>query len=655
MQVYNGLENLPEFKNPVLTIGSFDGVHRGHRAIIRRIIEKAGEVSGESVILTFEPHPRQVVFPNDDTLRLLTTLEEKISLLRDTGIQHLIILPFTIEFSQINPYLYVDQVLIEKIGVKHLIIGYDHRFGLNREGDIDLLNLYARQEKFTVEEIPRQDIDDLRISSTKIRNHLLDGNIELANKMLQSTYIMSGQVSQGSKIASSLGFPTANCEVENKYKLIPKSGTYASRVEIDGQLFDGMLYIGKSPTLKSVDKDIIEMNIFHEIAEPLYGKNIQIFPEKKIRNDQKYNDVRELLYNIELDKTEVEHYFLKDSTSDLVSSAILNFNGASYIDDYIGSNFQNSNHPVVIVDNDSSDGSSEKIEQKFNGAKVIRLDKNYGFAQGYNLGIAEIGTKYIALVNSDIKVTDNWLDPIIERMEKDGSIGAIQPKIKSVNEPENFEYAGACGGLMDRLSYPLCRGRILDHVERDKGQYDDAVEIFWSSGATMVTRTELFKNAGGFDKDFFAHMEEIDYCWRIKNAGYKIVCLPQSEVYHLGGGTLAYSAPRKVTLNVRNNYWTILKNSPLPGLIILIPVRIILDLGYAVSFIVKGKLSHFVAALKGIITGVLGIFKTSSKRRRIRFFQRRYSIGGPNLKGRIKAILPVSYYFFGKKRYSDFR
>ena len=649
------MENLPEFKNPVLTIGSFDGVHRGHRAIINRIIEKAKEVSGESVILTFEPHPRQVVFPNDESLRLLTTLEEKIRLLASTGIQHLIIIPFTIEFSQINPYVYVDQVLIDKISVKHLIIGYDHRFGLNREGNIDLLNLYARQEKFTVEEIPRQDIDDLRISSTKIRNHLLEGNIEIANRMLQATYIISGQVSKGSKIASRLGFPTANCEVVNRFKLIPKSGTYAARVECDGSLYHGMLYIGKSPTLKSTEKDIIEMNIFADLEEPLYGKEIQIFPEVKIRNDQKFIDVQELLFNIESDKNEVEHYFLKQPGQSAVTSAVLNYNGETFLEEYVASNFKVENQEVVVIDNDSTDNSCSIMKEKFPQAKIIELESNFGFAKGYNMGVAEIGSKYLALVNSDIIVTPDWLDPIIARMEEDETIGAIQPKIKSADQREYFEYAGACGGFLDRLGYPLCRGRVLDYVEEDNGQYNDEQEVFWASGAAFVTRTELFKAAGGFDQEFFAHMEEIDYCWRIKNAGYKILCLPESVVYHLGGGTLAYDAPHKVFLNLRNNYWMLFKNSGISGLFMLTPLRIALDIAYSMSFLAKGKLTHFTSALKGVFAGLSGIFRTSSKRRRIRFFQNRYSIGPPRPTGRKKAILPFAYYLFRKKRFSELK
>ena len=298
MQVHKGLDNLPEFKNPVLTIGSFDGVHQGHRAIINRLREKAKEVDGESVILTFHPHPREVVFPNDHSLRLLTTLEEKISLLDATHVDHLIIIPFTVEFSQINPYRYVDEFLIKKVRVKHLIIGYDHKFGLNREGDIDLLKIYERQEKFTVEEIPRKDVDHLRVSSTKIRNYLLAGNIDIANAMLGSTYILSGKIGKGSQLAGKLGYPTANCVLSESKKLIPAPGTYAAKASCDGVFYEGMLYIGTSPTLQSREKVHIEMNLFADIQDELYGKEISIFPEKKIRSDVKFRSKQELIYNI---------------------------------------------------------------------------------------------------------------------------------------------------------------------------------------------------------------------------------------------------------------------------------------------------------------------------------------------------------------------
>ena len=520
MKVHRGLDHLPEFRNPVLTIGSYDGVHHGHRTIISRLRAKARESDGESIILTFHPHPREVVFPNDTSLRLLNTLDEKIALLEETGIDHLIVMPFTVEFSQINPYKYVNDVLIKTIKVQHLIIGYDHKFGLNREGNIDLLKLYAQEGKFTVEEIPRKDVDDLAVSSTKIRNNLLDGKIELANTMLGAPYMISGTIGKGSQIAGALGFPTANCVIDNDKKLIPSPGTYAARASCLGKDFIGMLYIGKSPTLQGRSDLRIEMNLFDTLKEDLYGKEISIYPEKQIRSDIKFDSKKELIYNISQDKIEVEHYFKKSST--LSTVAILNYNGKEHLKSYLDSHSTDENHNVVLIDNRSTDGSIEFVETSHQEVQTIRLSENYGFAGGYNQGLKDVHTKYVALVNSDVRVTDNWLQPLIDLLERDETVAAVQPKILSLNTPSKFEYAGAAGGFIDILGYPFCRGRLMNHVEEDEGQYNDQIDVAWVSGAAFVIRTDLFKKAGGFDHDFFAHMEEIDLCWRLKKRWLQI-------------------------------------------------------------------------------------------------------------------------------------
>ena len=238
-------------------------------------------------------------------------------------------------------------------------------------------------------------------------------------------------------------------------------------------------------------------------------------------------------------------------------------------------------------------------------------------------------------------------------MEDDPMIGAVQPKVRSVHTPDEFEYAGAAGGFLDVLGYPYCRGRIMNTVEKDHGQYDTPVEVDWSSGAAMVMRTELFKNAGGFDKDFFAHMEEIDLCYRLRRAGYKIMCEPSSLVYHVGGGTLDYDSPRKSFLNVRNNYWMALKNRSATALIGIIPSKVVIDLMYALSFLVKGKLAHVTSILKAIISGLGGISSVSNKRRHINYFVNRYAINEPQKSPTKIKCLPISYYLLGKKKYQD--
>ena len=555
--------------------------------IIDRLIQKAREVNGESIILTFDPHPRSVVFPNDDSLRLLSTLEEKIALLGETELDHLVIVPFTIEFSQVNPYRYVDQVLIEKLQVKHLIIGYDHKFGLNREGDIDLLNIYSRQEKFTVEEIPKQDVDNLHVSSTKIRNHILNGDLEKANLLLGAAYPLTGTVAKGSQLAGGLGYPTANCSIEEKTKLIPVPGTYAATAQCDGHEYEGMLYIGKSPTLKKRSENVIEMNLFATLDRSLYGKRISIRPEKQFRGDQQFTSKEELRYNIGQDKIAVEHYFQQKKTLSKTATAILNYNGKDHLSEYLPSHLQIPSQETIVIDNQSTDESLQILQKNFPDVRVVINDQNYGFAGGYNKGLEEVGQKYTAIINSDVRVSENWLAPIIEAMEADDRIAAIQPKIRSVARPDEFEYAGAAGGYMDLLCYPLCRGRILNTIEEDRGQYDNATEVAWTSGAAMVIRTDLFKAAKGFDASFFAHQEEIDLCWRLRRAGYKLYCIPQSVVYHLGGGTLQYNSPKKIQLNLRNNYWMMIKNLSIVQMIFVLPLRLILDLTFILLLFIK--------------------------------------------------------------------
>ncbi len=217
---------------------------------------------------------------------------------------------------------------------------------------------------------------------------------------------------------------------------------------------------------------------------------------------------------------------------------------------------------VIVADNGSTDGSTTLLKEKFPTVKLIEFDKNYGFAEGYNKAIEQTGYRYTVLLNSDVATSEGWLRPLYDYMESHPETGACQPKIRSYREPELFEYAGAAGGFIDRNGYPYCRGRMLSTVETDNGQYDSVIPIFWATGAALMVRSELYLKAGGLDRDFFAHMEEIDLCWRILLMGYDIVAVPQGVVYHLGGGSLPASNPRKTYLNFRNNLLLLHKNLP---------------------------------------------------------------------------------------------
>ena len=242
---------------------------------------------------------------------------------------------------------------------------------------------------------------------------------------------------------------------------------------------------------------------------------------------------------------------------------------------------------VVVADNGSTDDSPEVLKTEFPSVKTIVLDRNYGFAEGYNRALAQIESTYTVLLNSDVEVTDGWLAPLLDYMDAQPDIAAVQPKIKSWEHKDYFEHAGAAGGFLNSLGYPYCRGRVLWKVEEDKGQYDSIVEVDWTSGACMCVRTQVYKDCGGLDASFFAHMEEIDLCWRMRNNGWRLVCLPQSVVYHLGGGSLHYDSPRKTYLNHRNNLLMIRKNKQHPGGVLL--VRFFLDYAAAVFYLLQGR------------------------------------------------------------------
>ncbi len=249
-----------------------------------------------------------------------------------------------------------------------------------------------------------------------------------------------------------------------------------------------------------------------------------------------------------------------------VAVIILNWNGENLLRTYLPSVVENTNSDIadiIVADNGSSDASLEMLKSDFPSVKIIKFTTNHGYAEGYNKAIKSSRYKYTVLLNSDVSVPKGWLEPLYDFCENNPETAACQPKILSISDPEKFEYAGASGGFIDRMGYPFCRGRLFDTIETDIGQYDDIIDIFWASGAALFIRTEVYIEAGGLDPDFFAHMEEIDLCWRIHLLGWKIKVIPQSIIYHLGGGSLPASNPKKTYLNFRNNLLLLHKNLPL--------------------------------------------------------------------------------------------
>jgi GT2 family glycosyltransferase len=252
---------------------------------------------------------------------------------------------------------------------------------------------------------------------------------------------------------------------------------------------------------------------------------------------------------------------------------------------------------IVVADNFSDDDSCKVVEQEFPEIKLFRLDKNYGFAEGYNQSLKNNNADYFLLLNSDVEVTENWLHPLVKVMDLNPSTGACQPKIMSLQHPGEFEYAGASGGFIDRYGYPFCRGRMVNIQEHDSGQYENPLSVFWASGAAMVVRGKIWHEMGGFDADFWAHMEEIDLCWRMKNRGFNVVVCPESKVYHLGGGSLSYGSPQKIYLNFRNNLFLLYKNLPKGKLYGTLFKRMILDGVAAFQFLLTGQFKAFIRVL----------------------------------------------------------
>jgi GT2 family glycosyltransferase len=331
----------------------------------------------------------------------------------------------------------------------------------------------------------------------------------------------------------------------------------------------------------------------------------------------------------------------------LVAVVILNWNGRKYIEQFLPIVIQHSgNADIYLADNNSTDDSVEYVRRHFSSVKIILNKSNEGFSEGYNQALRNVKADYFILLNSDVEVTENWIDPVISLMEKDREIAACQPKILSLKERNKFEYAGAAGGFIDKWGYPFCRGRIFNSIEEDKGQYDDNVEVFWATGACLFIKSKTFFEAGELDKDFFAHMEEIDLCWRLKRLGYKIFYCGGSKVFHLGGGSLSAAHSKKTFLNFRNSLILLLKNLPAESLVKVFLIRLILDGIAGLRFLLQGKPTHTFAVIKAHFYIYFHYKKIMGKRKNIEASFQKFSQIFP------QSII-AAYFLKGKKTFKS--
>ncbi len=332
--------------------------------------------------------------------------------------------------------------------------------------------------------------------------------------------------------------------------------------------------------------------------------------------------------------------------------AILNWNGKKFLEKFLADLIEKTPETladIAIIDNASSDDSLEYLNKNFPQIKTVLLDKNYGFAGGYNRGLKNLEAEYYLLLNSDIEVSENWLPPLIDLMDKDKTIAVCGPKILSYYEKDKFEYAGAAGGFVDKYAYPFCRGRIFNVCEKDQGQYDTNINCFWVSGAAFMVRTEIFNLISGFDDEFFAHQEEIDFCWRVQNLGYNIVVQTKSVIYHIGAGTLPKSSPFKTYLNFRNNLYIIEKNIPQYKRNKIKFVRFFLDQIAFVKILLQGNFREAFSIPKAYFHFWKNAKKMSKQRKIIKPKSLKY------LKGYYNKNIVFDHYFLRKKSFKDLK
>ena len=803
MRVFTDLTELPAFRKAVVTIGSFDGVHAGHRRLLEKVQALARHNGGESIVITFDPHPRTVLQPNDPTFRLLTTTAEKLPLLAACGVDNVVVVPFDVHFARLTAREYVEDFLVAKFKPAHVIIGYDHRFGNNREGNLEFLKKYASPAGFVVDEIPAHEVDAIAVSSSKIRHALDATHIPHANQLLGYAFFFTGQVVHGQHIGRTIGFPTANIELSDPYKLILPAGIYAARVHFpahppqleipsaetnsaswtaqpplprrkggvaphpalpapendmglsekaqldvlppftggQGGAFstgaqnadalpslstleapvtkNAMLYIGHRPTVGKFGSPVIEVNIL-DFEGDLYGQMLTVEVLDFIRPDRKLDGLEALQAQIKADKVEIEQRLaalvrekqgpsienspapeappsspteggdgIVENTSaqssptaqlevlppftggqegaplaapispsitkpaTTVAIVILNYNTRRHLALYLPSVIAHSaGARIIVADNGSPDDSLAFLKAEFPTVEVLNLQRNYGFAQGYNEALRQVQADIYVILNSDVEVAPGWLEPVLAAMQRNPGMGIAQPKILAWNDQSRFEYAGAAGGWIDALGYPFCRGRIFSQSETDQGQYDQPQACFWAAGAALFIRAELYHAFGGFDGDYFAHNEEIDLCWRIKRAGYSVWCIPQSVVYHLGGGTLEYQSPHKVFLNFRNSLYTLLKNESAGKLVVLLPARFLLDGLAGARFAVKGQFRAIWAIARAHFSFYSTFSATLRKRRTVAEIIEKQRIGPESVAGIFSGSIVFTHYVRRVKEFS---
>ena len=330
---------------------------------------------------------------------------------------------------------------------------------------------------------------------------------------------------------------------------------------------------------------------------------------------------------------------------------ILNWNGENYLHRFLPVLIKNTLLPgveIIVADNASTDSSLTLLKDEFPTIRTIVLDKNYGFAGGYNKAFEQIEADYFVLLNSDVEVTPHWLEPLLAYMDAHNEVAACQPKILSYDQRSRFEHAGAAGGYIDRFGFPYCRGRIVGHAEKDDNQYDTIADIFWATGACLMIRSDFYRQAGGLDDEFFAHMEEIDLCWRLKSRGYRIVCLPESSVFHVGGGALGYESPHKIYLNFRNNLLMLYKNLPEHLLRKTMFWRSVFDYSAAIQSVLTGKFENAKSILKARTDFSIMQQDFAAKRKQ------NMALATTDLKSEIfQGSIIVEYYLKGKKTFSS--
>lgn len=328
------------------------------------------------------------------------------------------------------------------------------------------------------------------------------------------------------------------------------------------------------------------------------------------------------------------------------SVIILNWNGETMLRRFlplVQAHTQAEGVEIVVADNGSTDGSLAYLRTQT--VRVIELGENYGFADGYNRAIAQVDAEYVVLLNSDVEVTHGWLDTLLDYARTHEEVAALQPKVLSWHDKKRFEHAGAAGGMLDYLGYPYCRGRFLTHLEEDNGQYDDPMQVFWATGACMLIRRDIYMKEGGLDAEFFAHQEEIDLCWRLNCRGYKVMAVPQSVVYHVGGGTLEYESPRKTFLNFRNNLLMLYKNLPTAKWLLVMLIRMPLDYVAALQMLCSSKLLN----AKEVLKARCAFWKLRTKYKNVKEYNlRKTKTPFPNTIS-LRSII-FDYYLFGKRK-----